>query len=42
MKPIWKFRLLALLIVLLVGTVSITDFATERLRPAPSAGAGAE
>ena len=34
MKPIWKFRLLALLIVLVVGTVSIADFAAELLRPA--------
>jgi hypothetical protein len=34
MKPIWKFRLLALLIVLVVGTVSITNFAAELLRPA--------
>jgi hypothetical protein len=34
MKPIWKFRLLALLIVLVVGTVSIADFAAEVLRPA--------
>jgi hypothetical protein len=34
MKPIWKFRLLALLIVLVVGTVSIANFAAELLRPA--------
>jgi hypothetical protein len=33
MKPIWKFRLLTLLIVLTVGTVSIADFAAEVLRP---------
>ena len=33
MKPIWKFRLLVLLIVLAVGTVSIADFAAELLRP---------
>ena len=34
MRPIWKFRLLALLIVLGAGTVSIADFAAEMLRPA--------
>jgi hypothetical protein len=34
MKPIWKFRLLTLLIVLLVGTISIANFAAELLRPA--------
>ncbi len=34
MKPIWKFRILALLIVLVVGTVSIADFAAELVRPA--------
>jgi len=34
MKPIWKFRLLALVIVLLVGTVSIADLAAELVRPA--------
>jgi hypothetical protein len=33
MKPIWKFRLLALLMVLVVGTVSITNFAAELVRP---------
>jgi len=34
MKPIWKFRLLTVLIVLVAGTVSIADFAAELLRPA--------
>ncbi len=34
MKPIWKFRLLAIVIVLVVGTVSIADFAAELVRPA--------
>lgn len=34
MKPIWKFRLLTILIVSLVGTVSIADFAAELVRPA--------
>lgn len=35
MRPIWKFRLLALLIVLFVGGVSIADLAAEFLRPPP-------
>lgn len=35
MKPIWKFRLLALLIVLIVGTVSIANIAAELVRPTP-------
>jgi hypothetical protein len=34
MKPIWKFRLLALTIVLVVGTVSIANFVAELVRPA--------
>lgn len=34
MKPIWKFRLFAALVVLVVGTVSIADFAAELVRPA--------
>jgi hypothetical protein len=33
MKQIWKFRLLALLIILVVGTVSIANFTAELLRP---------
>lgn len=33
MKPIWKFRSLVILIVLIVGTVSIADFAAELIRP---------
>jgi hypothetical protein len=35
MKPIWKFRLLALLIVLIVGTVSIANLAADVVRPTP-------
>jgi hypothetical protein len=34
MKPIWKFRLLALLIVVFVGAVSVSNLAAEFLRPA--------
>ena len=37
MKPIWKFRLLALLIVIVVGTVSIANLTAGLLRPAPTA-----
>ncbi|WP_213769872.1 hypothetical protein [Bradyrhizobium sp. dw_78] len=36
MKPIWKFRLLAILIVVLVGAVSVSSLIAEFLRPAPS------
>jgi hypothetical protein len=35
MKPIWKFRLLALLIFVFVGGVSISNLVAEFLRPAP-------
>jgi hypothetical protein len=35
MKPIWKFRLLALLIFVFVGGVSIPNLVAEFLRPAP-------
>lgn len=35
MKPIWKFRLFALLVVVLVGGLSISNLAAELLRPAP-------
>lgn len=34
MKPIWKFRLAALVIVLLIGLFSITDLVAEFIRPA--------
>jgi hypothetical protein len=36
MKPIWKFRLLALLMLAFVGGVSIANLAADFLRPAPS------
>ena len=36
MKPIWKFRLLALLIFAFVGGVSIANLAADFLRPTPS------
>jgi hypothetical protein len=36
MKPIWKFRLLALLIVLVVGTISIASLVSEVVRPRQS------
>src|ERR1700722_9962242 len=36
MKPIWKFRLLTLLMVVFVGGVSISNLVAEFLRPAPS------
>jgi hypothetical protein len=35
MKPIWKFRLLALLILVFVGGLSISNLVAEFLRPAP-------
>jgi hypothetical protein len=35
MKPIWRFRLLALLIFVLVGGFSISNLMAEYLRPAP-------
>ena len=35
MKPIWKFRLLALLILVFVGGLSVSNLAAEFLRPAP-------
>jgi hypothetical protein len=35
MRPIWKFRLLALLIFVFVGGLSISNLAAEFLRPAP-------
>ncbi len=35
MKPIWKFRLLALLVFVFVGGLSISNLAAEFLRPAP-------
>jgi hypothetical protein len=35
MRPIWKFRLLALLIFVFVGSLSISNMAAEFLRPAP-------
>jgi hypothetical protein len=35
MKPIWKFRPLALLIVVFVGGLSISNLLAEFLRPAP-------
>jgi hypothetical protein len=35
MKPIWKFRLIALVIVMLVGLFSITSLVAEFVRPAP-------
>jgi hypothetical protein len=38
MRPIWKFRLLALLIVVVAGTVSIANVASELLRPARPSG----
>ena len=34
MKPIWKFRLLALLTVIFVGGVSVSNLVAEFLRPA--------
>lgn len=37
MKPIWKFRLLALLIVAFIGSLSISNLVAEFLRPAPFA-----
>jgi hypothetical protein len=36
MKPIWKFRLLALLVVVFVGGISISNLVSEVLRPAPA------
>jgi hypothetical protein len=36
MKPIWKFRLLALLFLVFVGGVSISNLLSEFLRPGPS------
>ena len=36
MKPIWKFRLFALFILLYVGGLSISNLVAEFLRPAPS------
>jgi hypothetical protein len=36
MKPIWKFRLLVLIIFVFVGGLSISSLAAEFLRPAPS------
>ena len=35
MKPIWKFRLFSLLILVLVGGLSISNLAAEWLRPDP-------
>ena len=35
MKPIWKFRVFALLVVVFVGGLSISNMAAELLRPAP-------
>jgi hypothetical protein len=35
MTPLWKFRCLVLLIVLIVGGLSIANLAAEVLRPAP-------
>jgi hypothetical protein len=35
MKPIWKFRLLALLVFVFVGGLSISNLVAEFLRPAP-------
>ncbi len=35
MKPIWKFRILALIIVIFVGCVSVLNLAAEFLREAP-------
>lgn len=35
MKPIWRFRLLALLIFGFVGSISASNLAAEFLRPAP-------
>jgi hypothetical protein len=35
MRPIWRFRLLALLIFVFVGGLSVTNLAAEFLRPAP-------
>ena len=36
MKPIWKFRLFALLVFVFVGGLSISSLVAEFLRPAPS------
>jgi hypothetical protein len=36
MKPIWKFRLFAFLVLVFVGGFSISNLAAEFLRPAPS------
>jgi hypothetical protein len=36
MKPIWQFRLLALLILLFVGDLAISNLVAEFLRPDPS------
>ena len=36
MKPIWKFRLFALFILVYVGGLSISNLVAEFLRPAPS------
>src|ERR1700730_16779739 len=35
MKPIWRFRLLVLLVVVFVGGLSISNLVAEFLRPAP-------
>jgi hypothetical protein len=35
MKPIWKFRLFALLVLVFVGGLSISNLVAEFLRPAP-------
>jgi hypothetical protein len=36
MKPIWKFRLFALLVLVFVGGVSVSNLAAQLLRQAPS------
>jgi hypothetical protein len=36
MKPIWKFRLFALLVLMFVGGVSVSNLVAEFLRPLPS------
>jgi hypothetical protein len=36
MKPIWKFRLFALLVFVFVGGLSVSSLVAEFLRPAPS------
>ena len=36
MKPIWKFRLFALLVFVFVGGISISNLVAEFLRPATS------